>query len=61
MLYLDIARIALGILCIIAAGYWSAASDAITNRIAKYASKSAAFAMMLAGALQLSLVINAYA
>jgi len=61
MLYLDVAHITLGIFCIVAAGYWSAASDAITNRILKFVSKSAAFAMMIAGAIQLSFVINAYA
>lgn len=60
MLYLDIARITIGILCIIAAGYWSAAAATIETRITRYINKTAAFAIMIAGALQLSFVINAY-
>lgn len=61
MLYLDVARILIGVIFIVAAGYGSAAAANISNNIVRIVAKFFAFAIMIAGALQISFVINAYA
>lgn len=56
----DIVLFLTGITCIVAAAYWSAAVSTMTNTLIRVIGRLIAVAFMIAGAVQLSLAVNAY-